>query len=54
MGEARWGERYRDDNGVRDMTKYVEEIVNDIVRISGHDFDAVLDEVVSCGYLYVQ
>jgi hypothetical protein len=35
------------------MTKYVEEIVNDIVRVSGHSFDSVLDEIVSCGYLYV-
>lgn len=34
------------------MTKYVEEVVNDIVRVSGHGFDEVLDELVSCGYSY--
>lgn len=34
------------------MTKYVEKVVNDIVRASGHSFDEVLGELVSCGYSY--
>lgn len=34
------------------MTKYVEEVVNHIVSVSGHSFDEVLDELVLYGYVY--
>lgn len=35
------------------MTKYVDEVVNNIVRVSEHSFDEILDALVSCGYVYV-